>query len=408
MATGPDRVADIVFVLFLLSQALQAQYVWSVGYSPTRAVFFTYVLLGMALVGRYWARVPTRVTVATGVLALIMMAGQISWTWQWDTHQANNYWQDWRLMLAALVFGGAFGARRWGLWRRIIVGFGLAAALLQAVVLLSGPVAGVGDGGGPAEFYRYRPVSAQIALLMIAALVLLLVDRTPSRSHLAAAALLGMSVVLSQHRSAWVALAAVMALLAIQGTRSGWSLVHLSPLLITTGFWVVALLLPAVTGRSVLPGTSGTDAQEGTALPSTVTSSGNWEWRLDMWRSRLQAPRSLLEVFTGGALGPTPSLGPDAVTMNPHTSAHNLLLDQFIMIGLIGIACAAVCVGTALFAGRRPPTGLPVLLVGALAFGVFYNWPVWLWLLVGASCAMAREATDASVPAPTHEVEMVA
>lgn len=408
MATGLDRVADVVLVLFLLVQALQAQSVWAIGYSPTRAVYFTYLLLGLGLLGRFWTKVAPPVTMAISILAVIMVTGQISWTWQWDSYQANNYWQDWRLMLAALVFGVAFGARRWELWRGVLVGFGLGAAVLQAVVLLSGPVARLGDGGGPAQFYRYRPISAQLALLMIAGLVLLLVERTPTRWQLGAAALLGVSVVLSQHRSAWVALAVVMLLLAIQGARSGWSRRHLAPLGVTAGFWALALLLPLATGGSVLPGAAGTDAADGPALPTTVTSTGNFEWRLEMWRSRVQAPRSLVETLVGGALGPTPALGPDAVTMNPFNSAHNLLLDEFIMIGLVGIACVAVIVVSALLARVRPATGIPVVLVGALAFGIFYNWPVWLWLLVGTSCAMARRAAGPGARARRHQMEMAA
>ncbi len=406
--TGLDRVADIVFVLFLLTQTLQAQSVWSIAYSPTRAVFFAYGLAAMALLGRFWVKVPVRVTVAVAILTALVVAGQISWTWEWDSHQANNYWQDWRLMLAALVFAAAFGVQRWALWSRVIICFALFLAILQVVVLLGGPVAGIGDGGGPVAFYQYRPVSAQMALLMIAALVFLLIERAPAGWHLGAAAFLGVSVVVSQHRSAWVALAVTVLVLGIQGTRAGWGLVRLSPLLFTVAFWVLALLLPTLVGRSLLPGSVAADVVQGPDLPTTVTSTGNFDWRVEMWRSRLHAPRSLLEVLTGGAFGSTAALGPDAVTMNPYTSAHNLLLDQFIMIGLVGIGCLAVIVGSALVVRSHPSTGIPVVLTGALAFGVFYNWPVWLWLLVGTACALIRAAPDPPVGARVDHVEMAA
>jgi hypothetical protein len=76
--------------------------------------------------------------------------------------------------------------------------------------------------------------------------------------------------------------------------------------------------------------------------------------------------------------------------MNPFNSAHNLLLDQFIMLGLVGLVAFAALLWITLF---RPGAGLDALnisIYSLLAFGVFYNWPVWTGLLLGAGGALVK------------------
>lgn len=386
-ARGPGIVVDAVLLVALLNEILQAQFVWDVAYSPTRAIFISYLLFGFALLGRFWRQVGKPVTIAICVVFSMVVLGQLSWVAQQSWLQADNYWQDWRLMAGYLAFGAAFGRRHWAAWSRILVWLGVGVAVLQALALVFG-----GSGlrpKGPEGFYDFRPLAASTVLLILVAFVILVLDSPLGPGWTLGAGLFtGISVIIGQHRSAWVSLMIALILCGIHlfRQRAGWQ--RWGTVIGVDVFWALAIVVPLVSGLYVLPGSRASGSASG-GLPTTATSTGTFEWRLEMWNSRINVSRSIDDVLFGGTFGVTPALGPGAQVMNPFNSAHNLVLDQFIMLGLVGLLAIGAILFVALWWTPDRLGPIPVLLWALLGFGVFYNWPSWAWLLAGAGASLS-------------------
>ncbi len=383
------RAVDVVLVIALLDSLAYMQRVWPVEYSPTRSVFVFYLLALSALLGRFWRRVSAPVLASTLLIGVLVVVGHVTWTANYSWQTATNYWQDWRLMVGFLAFGAAYGTVRWRSWRVTLLVAGLSVAAVQAFGLVTGNLT---QGGGDASFYYYRQISASAALLMIVGMLILLLD-SPVEPRLSAilGSLLGVSIVVCQHRSVWLSLSVILVLSSMRLFRERSPALAWAPIAATLALWVTTLLLAAVARVQLLPG-AGSDS--GARLPEAAASSGSVEWRLEMWRTRLVVARSLDDVLFGGTFGPTMALGPDAMVMNPANSAHNLILDQWIMLGLVGLVAVSVLVVTVLVGSRDRLSLVPVMTWGMLAFGVFYNWPPWFWLLIGVGSAAAYSRSN--------------
>ena len=164
------------------------------------------------------------------------------------------------------------------------------------------------------------------------------------------------------------------------------------PVLATGGYWLASLVLPLVSRIQLLPGsTSGSVSAPDSQLPGAVLSEGSLEWRFEMWSSRLNVARSIDQVLFGGTFGVTPALGPRSTVMNPYNSAHSLVPDQWIMIGLFGLCALAMITVTAIWLVEDRLGVVPIFLWGLIPFGFTYNWPPWCWLLLGAGVAASAE-----------------
>jgi O-antigen ligase len=235
------------------------------------------------------------------------------------------------------------------------------------------------------DFYGLRPLTAAQALLMLFGFALLTMSTKRSGRNSVLAALLGISVVLAQHRSVWLSLLVVLALLAIRGTRSA-TRVKRGPIIAVSGSLILAITLPAAFGINILPTTSQIAAEPG--LPDVVTSTRSTNWRWEMWTTRIEAPRPAENTLFGGVFGVTPVKVPGTRVMNPGNSAHNMAVDTYVMLGLVGLVLTTVLVAMATLFRQDRLAPDAILLWGLVTFGVFYNWPSWGWLILGSALSL--------------------
>jgi hypothetical protein len=383
---------DVLLILALVSAVLPWGLFWQVAPSWSRDIMTFFVLAGVSAghgLGRGTYR-PTRMLVLT--FSALSLIGLLTWNTTLGSKIGLNFWAGWSPWLLAAsfaLFGLSFGRQRWSTWRRIFIAFGIAAAVVQslgiAAVLLGLVDADSSTKGG---FYGMRPIQAGLALLIVVGLALLLTaTKRLGRGEKAFAVLLGLAAVLSQHRSVWLALIVVCALVALRFMRDGadgqrWLLLSVGP-----GYLLLAVLVPLV-GISLLPRAAGIPAETG--LADTATSSNTLDWRLDMWRSRLEAPRSAIHWLTGGTLSVNPVKWPGVGVMNPYNSGHNMLIDVSVMFGIVGVVVVlGLLLGSTLL---RPDRLDPVVISvwGVSAYGLFYYWPAWSWALIGVAAATAK------------------
>ncbi len=382
-----DRLADVALIALLLSLLWEGQRLWHYDISRTREIMLVYCLVGLAVAKRPWRFTRKRLWYLTASVLGLCLAGFLTWSLQLSSHNAMNYWNEYLLIAAALIFGVAFGRARWHVWRRIFIVAASIAAAFQGAALIVGTTT-LGFSPSAPAFYGARPVTAQIALLILLGFVLLLMDRElPRWGRILGASLLGVSVVLTQHRSVWIALVVVIALGFVSFAIGGSPRSSVIALGVTCGYFILALTMPLL-GVTLLPGGLASDPETGgtAGLPPAATASDTLSWRLDMWESRLAAPRSLVQWLFGGVLGQTPAFGPGSQVMNRNNSAHNLALDVQLMLGIVGLVIIATVFFFAVLAGDRLGS-LQVFLWGALAFGVFYLWPTWAWVVLGVAAA---------------------
>lgn len=390
----PRYVADGAFVWALLVLTVPQLTFLQMDISRTREIMTVYLLVGLSVVGRWWRNGNRRVVAAVWLLGVMSVFGLISWSRALDWDRGLNFWAEWLLMSAGLMFGLGFARWRWPVWRRIIVGYAVVLSLIQLLALAVISARGVEAGPDPA-FYEMRPLTAALATFLVVAMVLAaFADDLTRRTRVILVALLGISVVLSQNRSAWAALIVALALSGLAMWRHPDRRTASAGIASVAGFMLLSLVLPVMTGLSVLPGTGGAESRE---LPESATSTITTAWRLEMWESRLSASRSLGEWLFGGVFGLTPAKGPTSQVMNPLISAHNLALDVVTMIGIVGLLAVAFLVFTACFGTGQRLAALPICIWSLLALGVFYNWPAWAWLVLGAALAQPSRAVTALV-----------
>lgn len=407
-----DRLADVTLVALLLSLMWEGQRVWHYDISRTREIMLFYCMVGLAIAKRPWRFTARGLWYPALSLLVLCAVGFFTWTLQLTSLIAMNYWNEYLLIAAALALGVAFGRARWHAWRRILIVIALLAASFQVIVLLLGATT-LGFSPSAPAFYGARPITAQIALLVLLGFVLLLTDGdTPQWARVVGATLLGVSVVLAQHRSVWIALLVVIPLGLVSVAAGKVPRSSVIALAVTSGYFVLALIIPLV-GWTLLPGGLEVGDRTGTSgggLPPAATASDTLDWRVDMWVSRIAAPRSLVQWLFGGVLGQTPAFGPSSQVMNRNNSAHNLALDVQLMVGLVGLALLATVFVIAVL-GEDRLGELQIFLWGALAFGVFYVWPTWSFLVLGVAAARSsatRGETDRPGKAPPRATSTTA
>ncbi|MBK6762528.1 MAG: O-antigen ligase family protein [Micrococcales bacterium] len=294
-------------------------------------------------------------------------------------------WSPWLLSAAFLLFGLTFGPRRWLVWRWILTTLGLLVAVIQDLAIL-GKALGIIDTETSryGDFYAMRTVHASLALLIVLAFALVLTDMAAGRTQALLATFLGVSVVLSQHRSVWLAFTIVTALMFARFYRRGAPRQSWIGLVAPLAYLVVANLAP-LTGLHLLPRAGEPASERG--LADAATSSNSLDWRLEMWRTRLVAPRDPDHWLFGGVLRVNPVKWPGDGVMNPYNSAHNMFVDVSVMLGLAGVVVvvAITVASTLLRSDRLDP--LAIFLCGLLGYGMFYYWPSWSWVVVGVALA---------------------
>jgi hypothetical protein len=214
-----------------------------------------------------------------------------------------------------------------------------------------------------------RPVWASGALMMLVGMwVTVLSVGKWTATRVLAILILGSMVILTQHRSVWVA--------AILGGAVWWLVPR-----IRTGRTFGDL---GGLGRTVLVVIVATaTAFVGISVKALGQSANNdtWLWRVARWADSMSIPRSWVEWLVGSALGPTPASTPGLFP----TYAHSLYVDGIEKTGIIGLAVVLYLI----IASRKaqvPPTNGPlslVVCVTLLSYGVAYKVPPWAWILPG-------------------------
>lgn len=373
-------LADAVVVWTVLFTVFQYQQLWVVGLSRTRELFTLYLVVAVAVIAPSWRSRPRWVLWLVGAQAALVLVGFVTWSRELGTYLGINFWSEYLTVTAYLAFGVAYGAARWRVWRWFAVAGGLIVACLQVAAVVFGiRLASVSED--MPEFYRTRAVSATLAMLMVLSLAILLIDRgTPRRLLWAAGPLLAVAVVLSQHRTVWLSLLVLLAYCLLLRRRVVPAATKIAAA--TVVFFVFALALPGV-----LPGSSS-DAPPGT---TSATSLGTTDWRLRMWESRLQAPRPLGDWIWGSTFGTTPAFGPTSEVMRPVNSAHNMLLDMQLMTGLLGLGLLIANFVISLRGMRWGTAGFGFLL-SMIPFALFFQWPVWSWIMIGLGVGLFSDA----------------
>ncbi|TXH41568.1 MAG: hypothetical protein E6Q90_11415 [Actinobacteria bacterium] len=337
---------------------------------------------------------------------MLSFGGYILWIPRVGSWISVNLWHELILGLSLLLFAMVFGPRRWFVWRYILLGFGLLAAAMQllGLLLFSNELAPLAVYG-PGAFYGARPLHANSALFMVVALALVLSDRRmDGRWQMLLGMVLGLSAVYSQWRSVWAALAVVL-LVWVWRSCADPALRRSLPVSLAVGVsWAVVLLSPVLTGRSLLPG-GGVEAVGSVELPDTATSTGTLGWRFEMWRSRLEAPRSVANYFFGGVFTDSNVVFPGKGIMRGSLSGHNLFVDLYTYLGLVGLGLLVVLVWAAFRVGGPASWEHRTLLLAVLVYGMFFLWAPWMWVLLGVPAGLARGTVsppwdEAPIPRP--------
>lgn len=404
MLSDLKRANGIDLLLTLAIVASSASFVRFLGIepSPTRTIFVAYALVGTAGVSLLRrGRVPATTTwLALGLLVMAFV-GYLAWIPSVGSWISLNIWSEWILCFAFLVFGVAFGAWRWHVWRTIFVVLAVVVAVLQmaGLFVFQSLLESRHGQWGPADFYGSRALHANLAMLMVVGLVCVL--RHPAlvtRSRMVLALLLGVSVMISQWRTVWLAMFAGLAVLGVEAFRTRQPKGVGRATIAVAAVSVVLLILPSVAGVSLLPGSSVTQVGS-VALPSSATSGETLTWRIDMWQSRLNAPRSLEHAVVGGVFGADNVVYPGAGIMNGSMSAHNLFLDVYVAVGLIGLTVVLALLTAALARGGLHQDDIGICVIAAIVFGLSFFWPPWLWVIVGVALSSAPpEDQERGVP----------
>jgi len=346
------------------------------------------------------------------VLAFVGLAGMgvLAWISTYGLEIGTTPWRP-QILAATLLIYAITRPRAWT-WndlRSIIIGPAILLALASIAGIL---MYGLGsnstrvDIGGTIE--GNRPIAASGALLMLVALWIIALS--PGKwgvRRLLLVALLGSMVVLTQHRSVWVAtILGVVAWWLAPRFRQGGALHR-------AGGFSRTVLIFFVGAGTALVGSSVA------VLGQSAGDGVTFKWRADRWIESMRISRSWIEWVAGSAFGPTPASTP---TLFP-TSAHSLYVGSIEMIGIVGLL-ASLYLLLALTRTHLPQTTGPVAVVigvALLGYGVTYQVPGWGWMLVGLMLASSRtEATEATeqenVPArvrvhysevPEHESSLV-
>ena len=330
----------------------------------------------------------TAPAVAMTVISILTFSGVLTWVLQVGVQSGVNYWRDWLTALA--VFWWAFTLpQRWS-WRLLqpFVWVGVAAGALQLYGFWK-------NGFGSATvriqlddgtIVASRPIGATIALIMLVGFIVVMAEpRRWSALRVSIATFLGLSVLIAQHRSVWVAAIAVLVWGIWRYSRRPNS----QPILLGASIAIAAPL--TIVAVQIL----ATSQQ----LSASATDTSTLTWRIDQWTGRLGIARSFGEWLFGA------STGPNSVTSDPRfqVQAHNMYVNTISTIGIVGFIALIALILTLLRGAHRSVQDINVAMVacvlGLAAFGLFYAWPEWTFLLVGIGATLTLPSSnDESAP----------
>lgn len=387
-----EWVATAAFVAALLVTTAPDYGFIEQNISRTRELTTSYIVIGIALLAAPWRLWDRTLRIVVSVLGVSIVVGFLVWQAQESSAIAANYWPQWLLPLAMLLLGLAYGQRLWWLWRGVLIVYAVVIGVIQLWMLAVNWQAS-GDTAGMDNFYGSRPLGADLAFMMVVAVVMALTEPgLGARGRNLVASFLGISVVVAQHRSAWVALLVVLVLLSIryvirrEGIARWWGVPAIG------AFFVAAATLPFLLPATLLPG----ESPQGTSLPDSFEAAGTLSWRFDMWESRLERARSLPEWLFGGVFGGTPVWGPESDVMNPALTGHSMYVDLLSMLGVVGLLSFVVLTCRAVWKTSNRFGEMPIIVWSALSFGIFYAWPPWVWGLLGV--ALVPQARGSTAP----------
>lgn len=318
-----------------------------------------------------------------GMFAMIA-AGLVSWTIFVGLQPAVNAWRPWTFAMAAALYAAASPSLREPDGLRPFLWAGLLASAMQVIgIALRGFGSNTDSVIVDGQLAGARPISAAVALVMLIGLTYLLLDSQPWTPRKAVVATwFGLSIVVAQHRSVWVA-AVVAGLLIIRAlvSRSRQRLVVGS--LSVFAAVVITLVLSAI-------------IRSQGALASSASNTETFDWRVENWTEKLTDPRSFFEWLFGATFGPTPVAQPDPDLVF-NVSAHSIYVETVTVLGLVGLVLLVLVMISAL---RESPLVTPVgvVLVILMAFGFFYQWPGVAWFVMGVGLAGSVSSPDVGVP----------
>lgn len=343
------------------------------------AFFVAFATVGLTRLGA--------VSTVRGTKSLVLTIGAlttlatISWSFSVGIQPAVVEWRPMLLSVACWIWAIS-AVQPWsisGMWPFAVAG--IVAACVQWVEIAHYGLGAVNVAitTGDATLYG-RTNTAAIALVMVVAFWVIVANTRLARwIRLPLAAVLFITVVFAQHRTAWIALissSVVYGLVAlVRGRRIDFYRVTLAS--------VVSLGLASVAWVLV------------SSVPQLATSSGetgNWEWRTETWIDYLDAPRSLADLIVGAVVGPTPSTDGTLFTF----SSHSMYVQTFAWFGLTGFTVVIGIVLAQAWSGTTSPVNpIPWISTAiALSWSVSYEIPAWYWLVIGIASTRATCMTQ--------------
>lgn len=280
------------------------------------------------------------------------------------------------LLYAATVPDG-WSRRAWGL---LIAGGMVTAAIAVPFWLAEGLGTSSETILKDGEFVSSRPITAAGALLILQAAILALAFRWPSRSAATwVAVAAGLSTLLLQHRTVWIA-AAVVAVMGFAWWSARRRQAEKAAVFAATG--VLLLALPVAAWGFAQNGALVESASETTRSTSTLA------WRTDGWSQLVQKDDSAPSVLLG-----TPSGADRSRVLNGQivdVAPHNGSLDLYLRAGLVGLIVAGWMI-VLLWLRRKPlaaniglsSQAIALLLITQLIYSMAYSPDVLQGLIVG-------------------------
>lgn len=393
MSRPASLVGTGLFVWIVLITTVAGFSIADVQMSRTRELITVYAVAAVVIGLRPWRWWPRYVGVAVAGLVALVSVGYVSWVVQSGSAIAINYWSQWLLQVAAFLLALSCLPCLWPAWKRVLLLYACGIAVYQVMAFAFKWV----DAGSD-SFYGQRSLSATLAMVMLVGMVVAATDESLGRrARNALTAALGVSVVLAQHRSVWVAF--VVATVLLTGryvvARRGHEVILGTAL--SFGFFLLAAVAPLVSPVSLLPSGGGGPAPGG--LPQSFQDTNTIGWRWEMWTSRMSADRGFVEWVVGGVFGETPAWGPNSHVLVAAISSHSMYVDLISMLGLAGLLIFLLLNAVALLRrGQRLST--PAIAVWSLlAYGFFYQWPPLAWALLAAAM-LTTQGVASQTPSP--------
>jgi len=314
-------------------------------------------------------------------LSLLILVGLFTWIVSEGLETAVVRWRYWLYLVGALWW--VFSVRRnWKLSDlQVVVLAGWISSLFFVVGVARG---GFGSNSTrvllDGQFVSTRPVNAAVSLVVLMAFWVVVFDSSRRTAVRIASASVFLGVVLlSQHRSVWLAAltSGAVAMLAFARQDNRWLWDRLS---LGFGLVIVSILFT----RGAL--------QSFDFLRQSANDGRTWTWRLDGWRDRLATMDSPVDWLFGGIGGP---VGPAAVGAFA-TSAHSMFIEPLVMLGVVGSTILWFLWLSLIL--RRASLSRLVYVIGAIlaSFGIAYQWPLALAVLAAVVVAISRNITHGS------------